>query len=117
MTTPKVWTFRNPVPAVELNKIGTAATEAHTLLGDAGLNPLCRKSSEAVFYIRHTHRFLHFGSNGKIVDPAAIGKDIGLSEEADTGHGVYDLDSVAWLTYGMLYRVTGVSCCLEHWES
>ena len=117
MTTPKVWTFRDVVPAAELNKIGTALTEAHALLGDAGLNPLCLKSSEATFHIRHTHRFLYFGSNGKIQDPAGLGDDVGVSEDSATGHGVHDLDSVSWLTYGMLYRVVGVSCCIEHWES
>ncbi len=116
MTTPKTWTFRDAVPAAELNKISTSLTEAHTLLGDAGLNPLCRKSSEATFYMRHTHRFLHFASSGKIKDPSGIGEDVGISEDSDTGHGVHDLESVSWLTYGMLYLVSGVSCCVEHWE-
>lgn len=117
MTTPKVWVFRDPVPAAELNKIGTSSTEAHVLLGDAGLNPLCLKASEAVFHIRHTHRFLHFSSNGKLVDPWGVEADVGLSEDGETNHGVHDLDSVGWLAYGLLYRVTGVSCCLEHPES
>lgn len=116
MTTPKVWAFQDPVPAAELNKIGTAATEAHALLGDAGLNPLALKASEATFHIRHTHRFLHFASSGNIEDPFGVEADVALSEE-DDGHGVQDLDTVGWLAYGMLYRVTGVSCCLEHPKS
>lgn len=115
MTVPKVWAFKNPVPAAELNKVGTSLTEAHGLLGDAGAVPLCYERSEAVFYAVHTHRFLHFGSSGSVQDVAGVGEDVSISE-GDNHHGVHDLDSIAWLGYGMLYRIVGVSACIEHWE-
>jgi hypothetical protein len=63
--------------------------------------------------IFHTFRYLAYGSTGAIVDPSGIGDSITISD-AETGKiGFYDLEGIDWLTYGMLYRVTGVTWCRE----
>lgn len=62
--------------------------------------------------IFHTFKYLAFGSTGKIVDPSNVGADVSISDP-DTGFGVYDLESIDWLTYGMVYRVEGVTWARE----
>jgi hypothetical protein len=62
--------------------------------------------------IFHTFKYLAFGSSGKIVDPSGIGSEVALSDPA-TGFGVYDLEGIGWLTYGMVYRVEGVTWARE----
>lgn len=63
--------------------------------------------------IFHTFRYLAYGSTGEIVDPSGIGANITVTDP-DTGTiGYYDLESVDWMTYGMVYRVTGVTWCRE----
>lgn len=54
-------------------------------------------------------------SNGEIVDPTGINTTVSVSED-ESGYGVYDLESIGWLAYGALYKVTGVSVCCEDWE-
>lgn len=117
MTTPKQWAHGDRVTHTEMNKYGTALTEAHDSLGDAAMNPLCLIISEAEFCLRHTYRYLHFTSTGQLVDPTGARDPVGLSEDADTNKGVLDLESLGWLAYGALYTVTGVSACVEDWES
>lgn len=60
----------------------------------------------------HTFPYLIFGSTGEIVDPSGIGSNVALSDP-ETGYGVYDLTGVDWLTYGMVYRVEGVTWARE----
>jgi hypothetical protein len=70
--------------------------------------------SSAIFTLIHKYRWLWFGSVGLIVDPSGIGDDVSISEVAGPGNATkYDLDSVPWLVYGAIYRVTGVSFCGE----
>jgi hypothetical protein len=116
MTAARQWSHGDQPTAAMMTLYSTALTEAHDSLGDVAVNPLYRKVSEAEFTIRHTLRYLHFTSTGAVVDPAGVGKEVGLSEDGDTGKGVLDLESVSWLAYGSLYWVTGVSACVEDWE-
>lgn len=60
----------------------------------------------------HTYQFLIFGSTGEIIDPSGVGSSVALSDP-ESGYGVYDLSSVDWLTYGMVYRVEGVTWARE----
>lgn len=117
MTAPKQWAHGDRVTHTEMNKYGTALTEAHTALGDVAVNPLYVIISEAEFCIRHTYRYLHFTSTGELVDPTGAQDAVGLSEDPDLNKGVIDLESLGWLPYGALYFVTGVSACTEDWEA
>lgn len=62
--------------------------------------------------IFHTYQYLVFGSTGQIIDPSGVGDPIGLSDP-DSGFGVYELEGISWLTYGMMYRVEGVTWARE----
>lgn len=104
----------NPT-AVLLTPIVDALDDAHAALGDVALSPGCCKGSSAVFHLVHSQRYLHFSSVGAIEDIGGVFPDVSLSE-SDTGVGAVDLETVTWLVYGQLYRVSGVSACLEHSE-
>ncbi len=101
--------------AAMLNPIADTYDAAHTALGDYGMSPGCVKASSATFHLVHNQRYLHFSSTGAIEDISGAFPDVSVSE-SDTGVGALDLDTVGWLVYGQLYRVTGVSACLEHSE-
>lgn len=62
--------------------------------------------------IFHTYKYLVYGSTGQIVDPSGVGTAITISDP-DTGYGIYDLEGVSWMTYGMMYRVEGVTWARE----
>jgi hypothetical protein len=51
-----------------------------------------------------------------LVDIFGLNDDVSLSEGADNT-GTLDLDSLGWLTYGMIYKVTGVSWAIEDSEA
>ena len=117
MTAPKQWAHGDRVTHTEMNKYGTALTEAHDSLGDAAVNPLNLIISNAEFCIRHTYRYLHYTSVGELVDPAGLRDNVALSEDDEINKGVLDLESLGWLSYGAIYYVTGVSACTEDWEA
>jgi hypothetical protein len=100
--------------AAQLNAL---RDQVNTLYGQLGgeATPvnLCgpHHRSEAVFTLFHTRRYLVFGSQGQLIDPTGINEPISLSTEE--AYGSRDLDEVAWLAYGMMYVVTGVSTALE----
>ena len=100
--------------AAKLNALKDALDAAHTLLGDTASEAATpyEYGESVVWYFFHTHRYLHFGSVGQLVDPSGIFPDVSLSED-DTGFGVLDLDTVDWLAYGMMYKVEDVSFCRE----
>lgn len=60
----------------------------------------------------HTFQYLIFGSTGQIIDPTGLGSPVSLSDP-ETGFGVYNLEDIDWLTYGMVYRVEGVDWARE----
>lgn len=70
-----------------------------------------RVQTDSDYWILHRHRYLHYKSTGAIEDPAGTGTAVSLSNEED--FNVYDLDSVDWLAYGQMYKVTGVDFCME----
>ena len=74
----------------------------------------------------HRHRWLHYKSSGQIIDPVRAAdpleiageEEISLPNPSDDWFNVYDLDSVAWLSYGSLYYMQGVDFVMElDWES
>ena len=100
--------------AAKLNLLPDVFTEAHTLLGDVSTNlPALQAYGDGVSWrLIHVYRYLHFGSTGTVMDPHGVYPDTTISE-SDTGQGVLDLDTVAWLAYGQQYRVDAVSWCME----
>lgn len=115
MTIP-VWAHGNKPTAAQMNQYKTVLDAAYVALEGGNWQLPAQHMSEAVFGLLHCYRYLHFGSQGALVDPTGIQDDVSLSD-GSTGHGVLDLDSLGWLGYGRRYEVTGVTWCQEDWEA
>ena len=100
-----------------LNKISTGQTHINELAPSIITTPAVPYLSTGE-YMRmvHRHRYLHYKSSGYIEDPAGIEDDVSLSNTSDDWVNVYDLDQVAWLSYGAVYYVRGVDFAQEHGE-
>ena len=117
------WTHGDKPTATLLNEYRTALIEAHAALGDlsgwsaASDNVYAAEETwPVVFVLLHTWRYLHFVSSGKIMElDGSNERDI--NEDDETGQGRLDLDTLDWLVYGQLYRVTGVTICMEDWSA
>jgi hypothetical protein len=104
------------------NQLKANIDAAFSTLGTSARNPGAAVNPEHGPYSAHTqnsclsffHRFrwLSYGSSGEIIDPTGIGATVTLTE----GDGVnfYDLEGISWLTYGMYYRVEGVTWAQEY---
>lgn len=112
----RTWAHGDKPTAAQINAFKTDLDAAHSALGDYGWNVANQTQSESVFHFVHGQRYLHFGSSGEIVDVFSVNDDVALSEGSD-GTGTVDLDSLGWLTYGMFYKVTGVSWAIEDSEA
>ena len=114
MTIPVYSHGQKPVAAA-MNTYKTVLDAANTALSGGTIRLPAQHVSEAVFGIMHCYRYLHFGSQGALVDPTGVQDDVSLSDSGE-GHGVLDLDSLGWLGYGRRYEVTGVTWCQEDVE-
>jgi hypothetical protein len=111
---PKQWSRGDVPTAAQMNQYSTALTAAHEVVGDTAVNPVIQQGvSEARFFLRHTHRYLFFRSQGQIEDPNGVEDPVSLSEQKSGAVTRFDLDDVGWLNYGMIYMVTGCSQCME----
>ena len=101
------------VSAARMNIYSTNQDIIDGLLGSASYSLASPSGqSEATFYLIHKFRYLWFASNGAIEDVSGVGEPVSVTEENST-FTQFDLDTVDWLFYGDLYKVTGVSWCAE----
>jgi hypothetical protein len=70
-------------------------------------------SEDSFVVIFHTYRYLAYGSTGEIVDPSGIGDTVSITDPPTGQIGYYDLEGISWLTYGMPYRVQGITWARE----
>lgn len=64
----------------------------------------------------HLHRYLRYDDEAELYDPVdRVNHSVSLPEpDAETGvRGVYDLDSIPWLEYGMTYYLVGTAWAME----
>lgn len=115
---PQQWARGDTVSAANLNKYKGALDAAHGLLGDDRFVWAVRQNNteDRGYFLNNTWRWLHYVGTGNIVDAADVGEDVTL-----TGSGLtvqtYDLQSVDWLTPGMLYEVKDAMFAVEDYEA
>lgn len=110
------WQHGDLPSATILNEYRDSLIAAHDALGDlAGWSVAQENISEASYVLLHTWRYLHFVSNGELLDIYS-GNKVDINED-ESGQGRLDLDTIDWLVYGSLYRVTGVTLCIEDWAT
>lgn len=114
----KVWQQGDRPTAAQINEYKTVLDAANTALASGTGVPMqlpAEHIGEARFEILHVYRYLHFGSNGKLIDLSGAQDDVSLSE-GENEVGVVDLEKLGWLAYGVTYQVEGVSWAQEDWE-
>ena len=115
----KVWAHGDYPTAAQMNEYKTVLDAAKAAL-NAGSPALpmqvaAEHASSGEFWVWHAYRYLHYGSNGALVDQDGVYPDVSLSED-ENELGCLDLQSLGWLAYGRVYKVTGVTWCQEDWE-
>jgi len=117
---PKVWEHGDVPTAADMDKYSDALDAIHAKSGDVARNYAALREREfyraefadSDYFLVHKFRYLFFKSTGSIVSLADSTQTESLSD-GGAAWGVYDLDGVSWLAYGMVYQVTGVSFCFE----
>lgn len=73
--------------------------------------------TDALSYLLNVHqwRWLLYQGAGTLSNVAGS-ETTSLPDTTNGGTNTFDLDSVDWLNYGMIYRVNGVNFALEDWE-
>ena len=112
--TPNRWAHGDvDVSAANINKYTNSIIALEAQIGSVAMTMATpSRVSDGYLTLYHTRRWLWFTSTGLIEDPSGIGDDVSISEIPDT-ITAYDLDTVDWLTYGILYYVTSVGWCQE----
>lgn len=102
--------------AAQLNAIGASQTALDAAYPGVTTAPGAEEwsGSGQVWGILHAYRWLLYNGTGTLVDPSGANEDTSLSDAEPGQIAMLDLNTVAWLTTGMYYRVTGVDVV---WES
>lgn len=112
---PKVWAHGDIPTAAFMQKYSDSLNAIYAILGDDNTEPAIeelRDGKQAIFI--HRFRWLHFRDSGTLRQyGGGENTQVALSAGADENM-VMDLDSISWLTYGMLYEVEGVKFVFEH---
>ena len=115
----KVWAHGDKPTWAQMSEYKTVLDAANTSLTSGSpsmpMQVAAEHASSSEFWVWHCYRYLHYGSNGALVDQNGVYPDVSLSED-ENELGVLDLDSLGWLAYGRVYLVTGVTWCQEDWE-
>lgn len=69
--------------------------------------------ANSFYTLVHVFRWLFYTGEGSITN---IAQDETTPLPDTGGTNIFDLNTVDWLTYGMVYRATGVTFALEDWE-
>lgn len=94
-----------------MNKYSDSLNAIYAKLGDSNFNLAVPKSLNRVFV--HRFRWLHYSDNGTLMDINGS-EDSMISLSGENGEfDLYDLESVPWLQYGMMYRVDDCDMCCE----
>jgi len=107
-----------------LNQIKDNILAIYNAVGTDAVNPAACGNAEhtnhstetegSTLRMFHTFRWLVYGSSGTLTDPTGVGASVSLSDNPVAGQpAYYDLESIDWLEYGMMYDVSGVVYALE----
>lgn len=123
---PARWSHGSSAPtAAQMNTYRDGLNDLRGKLGAAAINmavPMRRQywtfngdgdhfdHANSALYMLHQRRYLHYMGDGKVV---SVGGGSELSLPASTTPAMYDLESVDWLNYGMVYQVQGVQWAAE----
>lgn len=115
-TPPPQWQHGDIPSAAQLNVYGNDLIEIATMLGLVRRDYCAREWSAATKFVVfvHQYRMLRYKGAGDITSMDESEK---VAIDSKGAVALYDLDSVDWLAYGMLFRVSmtgaGMIFCVE----
>lgn len=112
---PNQWSHGDIPTASLMQKYSDALDAIYATLGDAQKfypvgAAVVGEDNDAQWFV-HRYRWLWVSGPATLVDPAGVEDDVSVS--ADEEPTRFDTQSVAWLTQGKLYQVTGCSYSME----
>ena len=101
--------------AAQLNAIGTNQTALNAAYPGVATAPCAEESAVPgdAWGILHAYRWLLYNGTGTLEDPSGANDDTSLADAEPGEIAILDLNTVAWLTTGMYYRVSGVDVAWE----
>ena len=113
--TPPQWEHGDIPTAALMNKYSDALNAIYASLGDVKkFHPVAAavagEDNDQAYFV-HRYRWLWVSGPATIEDIAGVEDDASVS--ADTEPTRFDTQSVAWMTQGKIYRVTGCSWSME----
>lgn len=120
--TPPAWEHGDIPTAALMNRYRDALNEIKAVLDVSPHNAAApiypgADEDEAEWQIVHLNRYLVYPDEATLYDPTNEENSASLPKPAAGVKGVYDLDTVAWLAYGMTYVVKGCAWVIEDWEA
>jgi len=116
-STPKQWSHGDTVAAAEMQKYSDGLDAIRTMIGEECINhaqPYSQMPDTQTYFLIHKARWLLHVSTGEIQHPTDPVTYPAVSLGDRGGINAFDLDEgVDWLVAGMLYKVVGVSGCME----
>lgn len=118
---PKLWAHGDVPTAVEINKYITALNDIKVILDSTPKNPATHMfdgdEDDAKFQLVHINRYLRYSDEAILSNILDASQTVNLPEPEGNVRGVYDLDTIGWLSYGMTYKVVGCSWVIEDYEA
>lgn len=112
---PERWTQGEAVTAAKMNKYSDSLNALYEKIGDTNLNFAVPRDMSRVFV--HRFRWLHYSNEGTLMDINGTEDSfINLSGE-ENEFDLYDLETIPWLQYGMMYRVDDCYMACESEET
>jgi hypothetical protein len=112
---PKQWSHGDAVTATHMNKYRDSLNAIYAKIGDSNYNFAVPHGMSGIFV--HRFRWLHYSNSGVLMDiNGSEDSMVNLSGD-ENEFDVYDLESVPWLQYGMMYRVDNCDMCCESSET
>ena len=115
---PARWEHGDYPTAANMNTYKSALDTVHRRLGDDQTNhAVAGGVSSGVFWMVNRYSWLHFLSDGEIVDPTGSGASVSLSDGGASSPVAYDISNVSWMYPGKRYYVSGCSFACEEYAN
>ncbi len=119
---PPAWSHGDVPTAAKMNTYsnGQSATKALLDVSDKNVTSPVFDGDEddAIWVFTHLNRYLIYDDECDVYEYGGISNSnrTSLTEPPEGEIGIYDLDAIGWLTYGMRYVVEGTAWAIEDYE-
>ena len=117
---PPVWSHGDVPTAALMNTYSNGQNAIDALLDISDKNVTSPvfdgDEDDAIWIFTHLNRYLIYDDECTVYQWGNADNITSLEEPPVGEVGVYDLDTISWLTYGMVYAVEGTAWAIEDYE-